>query len=153
VARIILLDSGPLWLACYAPGQNPLVDQCLAWLHALETAGAVFVIPAIADYETRRVLLRRRAHIKLGRLDALVARYSYLEITAAALHHAAAFWAHVRQRGQPTAQDLKLDTDCIVAGQSRTIGGPGDTVTIATNNVKHFSRFPGIHAQDWPTIS
>jgi hypothetical protein len=40
-----------------------------------------------------------------------------------------------------------------IAGQALTAGGPGDTVTVATNNVGHFGRFPGMDARDWPAIT
>jgi hypothetical protein len=64
VARIVLLDAGPLGLACGRPG-TPLVDQCHAWLLLLEAAGVDVVLPAIADYEVRRELLRLNATAKI----------------------------------------------------------------------------------------
>lgn len=56
MARLILLNEGPLGLACGRPG-TPLVDHCHAWLLALEVAGAEVMLLAIADYEVRRELL------------------------------------------------------------------------------------------------
>ena len=70
MARFVLLDAGPLGLACCRPGTAE-VDQCRAWLALIETSTADAIIPVIADYEVRRELIRLRASAKLGRLDAL----------------------------------------------------------------------------------
>ena len=45
-----------------------------------------------------------------------------------------------------------LDADAILAGQAALAGQPGDTVTVATTNLAHLSRFPGIDAQAWDQI-
>jgi hypothetical protein len=66
---------------------------------------------------------------------------------------AAAFWADARQRGVPTASPDALDADCIIAAMAATAFHPSDTVTIATSNVSHLARFPGIDARDWFTIT
>jgi predicted nucleic acid-binding protein len=153
VACYILLDSGPLWLACFAPGFNPAATACDSWLVALQVAGARIIIPAIADDETRRVLRSRGAQARLRRLDAMRARYGFLDVSRAALDRAAELWADVRSQGIPTAHPEALDVDCIVAGQALTAFGPGDTATIATRNAGHFGRFPGVDARDWPTIT
>jgi hypothetical protein len=151
VRRFILLDSGPLGLACSRPGLLP-VDRCHAWLTTLEATGAVNVIPAIADYEVRRELIRLLATAKLRNLDGLCVRFPYLEINRAALDRAAELWAMVRRAGQPTAGPSDLDADAILAGQAATLGQPGDLVIIATTNARHLARFPGIDARDWATI-
>ena len=64
------------------------------------------------------------------------------------MRQAAAFWAQARQAGQPTAPDLALDADVILAGQAATIA-EGD-IAIATTNVGHLSRF--VAAALWHTI-
>src|SRR5208282_5612603 len=97
MARLILLDSGPLGLIVRAPSK-PQVVRCLTWLKAAE------------------------------------------------------FWAFLRQSGIPTASPDALDADVILAGQAALAGQPGDTVTIATTNLAHLSRFPGIDAQTWDQI-
>ena len=152
MARIILLDAGPLGLLTRAIG-IPVADQCRAWLAALEAAGARVVAPEIADYEVRRELRRLGATAGVQRLDAMKARLVYLPITTAAMLAAAEFWARIRRAGLPTAGLGELDADAILAGQADTAGAPGDTVTIATTNVLHLSRFPGIDAQPWATIA
>jgi hypothetical protein len=69
-----MLDLGPLALACARPGAF-IVDKCRAWLLALEITGVKLLIPAIAEYEVRRELLRVGASTKLRRLDGLRARF------------------------------------------------------------------------------
>ena len=44
-----------------------------------------------------------------------------------------------------------LDGDCVLAAQALLSVGPSDTVTVATDNVAHLSRF--IDAQLWETIT
>ena len=60
MARLILLDSGPLGLIVRAP-REPQVVRCIRWLNAISANGATVVIPEIAHYEVRRELFRIRA--------------------------------------------------------------------------------------------
>jgi hypothetical protein len=152
LARVIVLDTGPLGIATRRPGIAE-VQQCLAWLRALELSGALVVLPEIADYEVRRELLRARITAGIGRLDRLKARLLYLPISTTAVLRAAEFWADVRQRGVPTASPDALDADCILAGMAATAFDPADMVTIATSNVGHLARFPGVDAREWSSIS
>src|SRR5205814_739783 len=101
----------------------------------LVATGALVVVSELADYEVRRELLRRRATAGLKRLDDFGARFPYLPLSTPAMRRAAEFWAEVRRLGLPTAAPDALDGDCIIAAQAAVAGGPGDTVTIATNNV------------------
>lgn len=152
MARVILIDSGPLGLACSRSG-IPLVDQCRNWLALLEVAGADILIPSICDFEVRRELMRIRASAKIRNLDVLRSQFSYLGVSRAAWDRAASFWSLVRQTGQPTSGQEDLDVDAVIAGLAATIGQPGDTVIIATTNVRHFARFPGIDVRLWQTIT
>lgn len=52
----------------------------------------------------------------------------------------------------PTADPHALDGDCILAAQASILGGDGDMVTVATTNVGHLGRFPGVHARRWEEI-
>jgi predicted nucleic acid-binding protein len=151
LARFIILDATPLGLASRRRGILA-VDHCHAWLTMLGQAGARIVVPEIADYEIRRELQRLGSMPGIRRLDALAQRYLYAEITTPVMRKSAEFWADVRRRGLPTAGDQSLDADAILAAQAALIAGPGDTATVATANVSHLMRFPGIHAQDWTTI-
>jgi hypothetical protein len=152
MARIIVLNSTPLGLACRRPG-HPRGDACRAWLDNFRLGGVLVVLPEIAHYEVRRELIRAGIHVGLTRLDALSSSLTYDAITTPVILRAAEFWADVRQRGLPTAADHSLDADAILAPQVDLIGNPGDTVTVATSNAAHLVRFPGIDARDWPSIS
>lgn len=152
MARVVLLDAGPLGLACSRPGA-PRVDRCHAWLLHLEFSAADIIIPAIADYEVRRELFRLGARAKLRNLDLLKTRFDTLDISRAALERAAEFWAALRNAGVPTAGPQDLDADSILAGMAATAFDPSDIVTIATTNVAHLGRFPGIDAREWSTIA
>jgi hypothetical protein len=73
-----------------------------------------------------------RAQITLG----------YLAITTPAMRQAAEFWAQARRQGQPTAPDLALDGDVILAAQATALAiQENDSVAIATENLRHLSRF------------
>ena len=113
----------------------------------------VIVIPAITLYEVRRELLRVHAKVKLIRLEKLCSSTRSAEVTPDAWLKAAEFWSIVRSAGKPTADPHALDGDAILAGVAATIGAPGDVVTIATSNVGHLSRFPGVDARRWESIS
>src|SRR5271157_858009 len=154
MARLILMDSGPLGLIVRAPSK-PQVVRCLTWLKAISAAGATVIIPEIAHYELRRELLRIRAVGSLRRLEHYLDPSSglrHLTLTTDAIIKAAEFWAFLRQSGIPTASPDALDADAILAGQAALAGQPGDTVTIATTNLAHLNRFPGIDARTWDQI-
>ena len=152
MGRIVVLDSGPLGLLVTANAKLP-GKECRAWLAGLEWAGESVVIPAVVDFEVRRELLRIGATTKLAALDDLGDRFGVLDISVTAFLRAAEFWAHTRRAGLPTAHPEALDADAILAGVAATIGEPWDQVVIATNNLGHFSRFPGIDARPWRVIS
>src|SRR3954462_11841830 len=98
MARLVLLDAGPLGLACSRSGVL-VVDRCRAWLLALEVTGAEILIPAISEYEVRRELIRLRATVKLRNLEVLKNRFDSQAISDVALTRAAEFWALVRRAG------------------------------------------------------
>jgi hypothetical protein len=45
------------------------------------------------------------------------------------------------------------NSDAILAAQAILAADAGDILTIATNNPRHLSRFPGIDAQPWQLIT
>lgn len=151
MARIVLLDAGPTGLII-SPSAGDLGRECRAWLAGLEAAGADVLIPTIVDFEVRRELLRLGSSAKLRALDELKSRTGIVDACEAAFLRAAEFWAITRKGGIPTAHPEALDADTIIAGVADTIGEPWDDVTIATINVGHFSRFPGIDARAWKDI-
>ncbi|HMB03938.1 MAG TPA: PIN domain-containing protein [Isosphaeraceae bacterium] len=150
MARIIVLDSGPLGLACQGPNK-PEVRTITRWRIRAWANGALLVIPEIADYEVRRELLRAGAMAGVRRLDALRDELAYAPITTEAMRKAAELWAGARRRGVPTASDDRLDADAIVAAQALLYVGHGDDLTVATDNVRHLSRF--LDAQPWEAIT
>ena len=153
MGRVIILDTGPLGLAAQRPGLVN-ADDCRSWLVGLSFTGAEIIVPEIADYEVRRELLRSRTKAGIQRLNGLCKRFTYRPINTRAMRQAARFWAHVRQAGKPTAPDLALDGDAILASQAAAEqrNRRNDLVIIATTNVRHLARFP-IDARDWPTIT
>lgn len=147
MSRFVLLDAGPLGLITN-PNRSPQSRQCAEWVQLLLRTDTRVVIPEIADYEVRRELLRANKTKGLERLDSLMQKIDYLPITTIAMRQAAQFWAEARQRGYPTAPDLALDGDVILAAQAVTLD-EADTV-IATTNVGHLSRFT--LAKEWQYI-
>ncbi len=124
-------------------------------MQTIRASGAIVIIPEIVHYEVRRELHRIRAVGSLRRLEYALNRgsgFRHLTLSTDAIIKAAEFWSFLRQSGIPTASPDALDADAILAGQAALAGQPGDTVTIATTNVAHLSRFPGIDAQDWDRI-
>jgi hypothetical protein len=152
VRRLVLLDAGVVGLLFSSPGLAS-VSLGLAWMRRLIAADVVVTITNLTDYEVRRELIRLKATRKLFLLDSLQPSVLAAEVTPEAWLKAAEFWAIVRSTGKPTADPHALDGDAILAGVAATIGVPGDSVTIATTNVGHLSRFPGVDARRWETIS
>ncbi len=64
---------------------------------------------------------------------------------------AAQLWAEARQRGKPTADSKSLDGDVILASLAKLAEIAGNTVIIATRNVKHLSLF--VDAREWQNIN
>jgi predicted nucleic acid-binding protein len=150
VARVVLLDTGPLGLVTH-PNATAKNAQAAKWLRDLLTAGVAVRVPEICDYELRRELLRAGKARSVAVLDRYKATLGYLPLTTDAMLRAAAFWSTARREGKPTAPDLALDADAILAGQAATLAaGAEDDVVVATTNVGHLSRF--VPAEEWQTI-
>lgn len=141
---MVLLDSGPLGLVTHPRGGRDAGDA-KAWLAGLLAARVQVGVPEIADYETRRELLRAGRTGAAARLDDLAGRLGYLPLTTGTMRRAAAFWADARGRGRPTAPDHALDGDVILAAQAAELAAGGDDVVVATTNVGHLSRFVAAH--------
>jgi predicted nucleic acid-binding protein len=152
LARFIPLDTGVVGLLSSSP-LLPDVAACKAWVYGMASAGATIVIPDVVDYECRREDVRIGATAKLKRLDGLRSMFRGAEVTPAAWLKAAEFWALVRRAGLPTAHPDALDGDAILAAVTATLVGDGDSATIATTNVGHLARFPGIDAREWRQIA
>jgi predicted nucleic acid-binding protein len=140
MSRVILLDSGPLGLVTN-PKASPENDACNQWMQNRLKADDSVLIPAIADYEVRRELLRAGKTRGIAKLDALKAATGYVPLTTEMLLKAADLWAQARNMGKPTAPDMALDGDVILAAQAAVLGAAGWQVIIATTNIKHLELF------------
>jgi predicted nucleic acid-binding protein len=101
---ILVLDSGPLGLATNPTSSSVDARECVIWLQRALVNQYRVIVPEIADYELRRVLIRGNKQEGLRRLDALIATLTYDPITTPAMRKAAEFWARARQMGRPSAQ-------------------------------------------------
>ena len=113
--------------------------DCQGWFDAIRRAGVTVYVPEIADYELRRELLRAGQTASVARLDNLREGTHYLPITTRAMKLAAAFWANARNQGRPTAPDLSLDADMILAAQAVALGA--SDLVVATSNPCHLNRY------------
>ncbi len=152
MARVVVLDTSPLWLASLAPGK-PKADDCRNWIAGLLGKGHVVALPEIADYEVRRELLLRGATASLRRLNSHRSTLDFQPIDTPIMLKAAELWALLRRTGGPTAGAQELDGDAILAATTLMAWSTGDTVTLASSNVSHLMRFPGVDARDWTTIT
>lgn len=146
----MLLDTGPLGLVSH-PNAATKNKQAAQWLRDLLAADVAVLVPEIADYELRRELLRAGKSRSVAVLDRYKATLGYVPLTTEAMLIAAQFWSTARQKGKPTAPDLALDADVILAAQAEVLRSDGDDVVIATTNEGHLSRF--VPAQAWQNIS
>jgi predicted nucleic acid-binding protein len=150
MSGLILLDSGPLGMATH-PLATGAALECKEWMKSLLLQGRNFGAPGIADYEVRRELLRSRKAEGIRRLNEAKILNYFFPITPEAMLKAAEFWARARNQGQPTAPDLSLDADMILAGQAACLADQGWEVVIATTNAKHLERFA--NARIWRDIT
>jgi predicted nucleic acid-binding protein len=151
VARIIVLDSGPLGDACRKRG-HPYVEELTLWHHQARANGAIIAIPEIADYEVRRGLLSTGAIDSLRRLEILREELGhYIPISTVSMRKAAELWADARRKGIPTADEKDLDGDVILAAQAMLYTGLSDRLVVATYNARHLSRYH-LDARHWDEI-
>ena len=147
---IVVLDSGPVGLGCKSP-KRPDTAAFLRWVESLQANGGLIYLPEITDYEVRRKLIHLQLHESLQRLDQMAIDFEYAEITTPVMRKAAELWADARRRGRPTSGPRALDADSILAAQAVLLAGPGDSVTIATENVGHLGQFAD--ARPWASIT
>jgi predicted nucleic acid-binding protein len=150
MSRLVLLDSGPLGLVTN-PKASLETEACNLWLESLLATGTRVGVPAIADYEVRRELLRAKKTEGLERLDHFIQALEFVDLTTPMMRRAAQFWARARQMGKPTASDAALDGDMILSAQASLLVEAGEDVCVATVNVKHLSLF--VQAREWRDIS
>ncbi len=147
----LLLDTGILGQLCHPNKRvnRPICD----WLdRRLESATEddVVYVPEIAFYELRRKLVHllrkgQETTRSLARLDRLCLQLVYLPLTRTMIRAATELWADARVMGLPTADELALDGDVILAAQAQSVDG-----TVVTTNRKHLERF--VPTLDWTVI-
>ncbi len=137
----LLLDTGILGQLCHPSKQTN--QEVRDWIAAILTSGSEdrVYLPELCDYELRRKLLHlvrkgQSSPRSIQRLDELCELLEYLPLDTETLRKAAEFWADSRLRGNPTAADIALDGDVILAAQAAMVGG-----TIVTTNRSHLSQF------------
>src|SRR5258708_4409811 len=131
MSMIILLDAGPLGMLT-SPLASPSSRESTYWLRSLIERQVPVAVPEIADYEVRRELVRGQRTQSIARLDALKQAIGYVPLTTDAMLKAAEFWADVRNRGLPTADEKALDGDVILAAQAALLTNGEDEAVIAT---------------------
>jgi predicted nucleic acid-binding protein len=147
--RLVFLDSGPLGLLSNARGK-PQPNHCRDWVNDLSAAGVRVFVPETAGYEVRRKLIHLGATAGLGRLDQVKITLDYAPISTEVMLWAAKLRGRARRAGLSTAPPEAFDGDCILAAQALVAYGPGDIVTVATDNAGHLSRY--VDARPWETI-
>lgn len=148
MARVVLLDSGPLGrLAHPRRAQN---EEVRGWLATLVSAGIIAVLPEIVDYEHRRKMLHIGSASSVRYLDELKENIVYAPLNTQAMLRAARLWADARRSGLPTTPEDRLDVDVILSAQALDLAENGDEVVVATTNPRHLARF--VDARDWQEI-
>jgi hypothetical protein len=146
MARIVLLDSGPLGMVTHPRLNRDVAD----WFARLRRTGVAIRVPEIADYEVRRELIRSGRTTGISRLDALGRELGLIPVSRDVWLVAAERWAGARRIGRPTAEPAALDGDMILAASSRQMSASGDQPVIATTNVDHLALF--VDARFWRDI-
>lgn len=148
---IVVLDASTLGLLSN-PKQTTEALAYRSWVRMLVQARHRVVVPEIADFEVRRELLRAGKVRGLRRLNSTVEALRYLPITTGIMRRAAELWAEARRRGRPSADSASLDGDVIIAAAAQFLAAAlGDSVVVATTNVRHFEMF--VDARRWQDIA
>ncbi len=149
--RVVYLDTGPLGLACHPrPVKDQEPDEFQSWMGNALKKRIRIIIPAIADYELRRELIRNGSVDSIAKLDLIeTGRHPnfpgviYLPLSDPAIKRAAELWAKARNQGLATAGMQALDGDVLVAAQALENAGSTSRFTIATGNVGDIARYVG----------
>ena len=151
MSRTVFLDTGPLGLVTN-PKRTPDTIAAAQWVFAMEAAGHRLLVPAIADYEVRRELVRAGKRRGIARLNLFNAAEPdrFLSLTDAALLLGADLWARARNARTSTADPKELDGDVLIAAQVLELGLPTLQLVVATVNVSHLSLF--VPADLWTNI-
>lgn len=151
MSPVVFLDASPLGLVTN-PKRTPETIAVARWLVSLRRAGHRIVVPAIADFEVRRELIRAGKSGGLVRLDAFNAADPdrYLPLNDRALRLGAHLWAQARNSGRLPADPKELSCDVLLAAQALDLGLAAAEFVVATTNVGHLSLF--VPADLWTNI-
>lgn len=166
---LVILDTGPLG-EIVNPNHRGQLGAIKTWMREHLSRGIRFRIAEIADFEVRRslVLMTIRearnnsdaekiqwARDCLSNLDALGSSVGYIPLTTEIMQYACGLWAKARKDGVPTAHDLELDCDVILASQAIVESRDKEQVLIATPNLGHLSRYntKTVEAKNWSDIN
>lgn len=150
IDELFILDAGTLSLITN-PQESDKSRRCKAWMRSALADDSRVVTSEVTDYELRRELIRAGKAKGLARLDTFAEKQGVLQVDGRAWHLAADLWATARRAGKPTAPDLALDADVILAAVARLAAGDGWRVVVVTDNVGHLSQFVG--AKDWRSLA
>ena len=155
MSRIIFLDTGPLGVVTN-PKKPQITIDALQWAAAHIRAGNRIIVPAVADYEVRRELIRLGKNAGIVSLNTWNTLPSdrYVPLTDSALQLASTLWAKARNAGTPTADPKELDCDVLIAAQALdyqvTHGILTTKIVVATVNIGHLLQF--VPAELWENI-
>ena len=99
-------------------------------------------VAAVAVYELEYGTLRAKGAWRRKRLDAVLADLEHIPFDSAAAMMAARIRVELEKSGT-TLEPL----DLLIAGTAMSRGA-----TLVTNNIKEFSRVPGLHVLDWKSV-
>ena len=159
--RVVYLDTGPLGLVSNPrPGKDRESSRVQDWMKRACERRIRIIVPAIADYELRRELIRSGSLASVARLDLIESGrhpdfpgVRYLPLTDAALKRATSLWAEARNKGVGTAANEALDGDVIIAAQILEDAGLTSRFTVATSNVGDIARYVGFRrTRHWVDI-
>lgn len=138
---LIPLDTGSLGLVTNPKGGDE-ARRCRAWLQDVLAAEADTIVPALADYELRRELIRGDKTEGIERLEDLIDALGYLPVDPSDLFYAALDGDSILAAQALSAKRVYADEEIEQAG--------GVSVLIATTNPKHLERF--VSARLWSEI-
>jgi tRNA(fMet)-specific endonuclease VapC len=118
--------------------RHPPVDSRF---RAERRARSRFILCPVAEYETRRGLIRKKATAVQARFEEIIERFAYTEFQRNTWNRASGLWAFSRDVGMPLP-----DADILVAAQALEL----DAVVV-TDNESHFRVFEplGLKVENW----
>ena len=98
-----------------------------------------YTISLLTRYEILRGLKAKNALTQMAAFDAFCARNKVLPLTDAIIVHAANIYAELHTQGL-----LISDADILIAATALE-----HSLVLATNNISHFNRIPGLRIENW----